>query len=70
MERIIINVMGMSSAHCKNAIRKAVSALEGASEIDIDIQKKRITIEHLEGVNAPANFENEIEDLAVMLSHN
>ena len=70
MERIILNVMGLSCAHCQNAIRKAISALEGVSKIDVDIQEKKVTIEHMDGLTAPGDFENEIEDLAVMLSHN
>ena len=70
MERIILNVMGLSCTLCENAIRKAVSALEGVTKIDVDIQEKKVTIEHMEGINAETDFGNEIEDLAVMLSHN
>jgi len=46
MEKLILKVDGMSCEHCKNAITKAVSALPGVSSVDIDLDKKTVTVQH------------------------
>jgi len=42
MEKIVLNVMGMSCSHCENAVKKAVSALEGVTKVDVDLSAKRL----------------------------
>lgn len=62
MEKIELNVMGMSCAHCEKAIQKAVSALEGVSRVDVDLPAKKVFIEYLAGKSTPADFKTAIED--------
>ena len=62
MEKIELNVMGMSCAHCENAIKKALSALNGVSKVDVDLQTKKVIIEYLANKSTPADFKKAIED--------
>lgn len=62
MEKIVLNVMGMSCSHCENAVKKAVSALEGVTKVDVDIPGKKVAIEYLAGKTTPASFKEAIED--------
>ncbi len=45
MERIVLNVEGMSCSHCENAVKKAVSALDGVKTVDVDLEAKTVTVE-------------------------
>jgi len=46
MEKSIIKVDGMSCEHCVKAIKKAVSALSGVSDVAVDLKAKTVTVEH------------------------
>lgn len=37
-------VGGITCGHCKNAIEGEVSALEGVSAVNVDIESKRVTV--------------------------
>ena len=55
MEKSIIKVEGMSCNHCVMAIKKAVSALTASSEagigsVNVDLEKKLITVEFNENL--------------------
>lgn len=62
MEKIVLNVMGMSCSHCENAIKKAISALEGVTKVDVDISAKKVAIEYQADKITPADFKAAIED--------
>lgn len=62
MEKIELNVMGMSCSHCKNAVKKAVSALEGVTKVDVDLPGKKVAVEYQADKVKPADFKAAIED--------
>jgi copper chaperone len=41
-----INVKGMSCNHCVMAVKKALTALEGVTEAQVDLQKGQATFTH------------------------
>ncbi len=41
----IINVEGMSCDHCKMAVTKAVSALEGVSAVEVSLENKTVSVD-------------------------
>ncbi|MCK5008231.1 MAG: copper chaperone CopZ [Spirochaetales bacterium] len=41
----IINVEGMSCDHCKMAVTKAVSALEGVSTVEVSLENKTVSVD-------------------------
>ncbi|QNU68645.1 copper chaperone CopZ [Ruminiclostridium herbifermentans] len=40
-----LNVDGMSCSHCENSVKKAVGALNGVSNVTVDLQAKKVSIE-------------------------
>ncbi len=40
-----LNVEGMSCSHCENSVKKAVGALNGVSEVTVDLQLKKVSIQ-------------------------
>ena len=47
-----LNVEGMSCAHCENAVKKAVSAINGVTAVEVDLAGKTVTVSHGENVKA------------------
>jgi len=45
-----INIEGMTCSHCVSSITKALSALEGASNVEVSLEKKQATLEVTESV--------------------
>lgn len=41
---VALNVEGMSCGHCKAAVEKAVSALDGVSKVDVDLAGKKVSV--------------------------
>ena len=46
MEKQVINVEGMSCAHCVNAITKSVKALSGVNSVNVHLKEKTVTVEY------------------------
>ncbi|MDR1965797.1 MAG: copper chaperone CopZ [Synergistaceae bacterium] len=44
METVVLNVDGMSCEHCVKAVKKAVGALDGAKEVDVDLASKTVSV--------------------------
>lgn len=44
MKSITLNVEGMSCSHCVNAVKNAVIALDGVSEVEVDLEGKTATV--------------------------
>lgn len=44
MKNITLNVEGMSCSHCVNAVKNAVTALSGVSEVEVDLEGKTVTV--------------------------
>lgn len=57
----ILNVEGMSCSHCVNAVEKAVGALEGVAQVKVDLDAKKVTVDHDEKVTLES-IKNAIED--------
>jgi len=36
----------MSCNHCVNSIKKRLAALEGVSNVDVDLKEKKVTVEY------------------------
>jgi copper chaperone len=56
-----LNVEGMTCSHCENAVRKAVSAIDGVTGVTVDLAGKVVTVTHSENVTADI-IKNEIEE--------
>lgn len=58
------NVEGMSCSGCANAVKSAFLNIEGVSQVDVDLENKRATVEssskltkdQLEGALAATNY--------------
>ncbi|MDR1616640.1 MAG: copper ion binding protein [Syntrophomonadaceae bacterium] len=46
MEKTTLNVNGMSCEHCVKAITQAVTALDGVSDVNVNLGAKTVTITH------------------------
>lgn len=46
MTQTVLNVEGMSCSHCVNAVTKAVTALEGVSGVNVDLEEKKVTVDY------------------------
>lgn len=46
MKTEILNVAGMSCAHCVHSITKSITALEGAKDVKVDLSAKTVIIEY------------------------
>jgi copper chaperone len=57
-----LNVEGMSCAHCENAVKKAVSAINGVTNVAVELAGKTVTVTHDENVTADT-VKNAIEEL-------
>jgi len=55
------NVEGMTCSHCENAVKKAVSAISGVTEVAVDLAEKTVTVTHDESVTV-ACIQAEIEE--------
>jgi len=62
MEKIIINVEGMSCSHCVNAVTKAVEGLDGVSEVKVDLETKTATVGYDSDRITPEIIKAAIED--------
>jgi len=62
MEKVVLNVEGMSCAHCENAIKKAVGSLDGVSEVVVDLENKIVTVQYNHEKVTVEKIKSEIEE--------
>lgn len=62
MDKIILNVNGMSCDHCVRSITKAVSALPGIGGVSVDLGAGTVKVEYDPVKSAPDRIKSEIED--------
>lgn len=62
MEKVKLNVNGMSCQHCVNSIKKAVGALDGVSEVDVSLEGKTVTVNYDASKVTVDNIKFEIDD--------
>lgn len=58
MQKIILNVEGMSCSHCENRVKKAVGALAGVKSVDVSLEDKTVSVE----LDPSAVSENKIKE--------
>ena len=61
MTKKILDVQGMSCDHCKMAVTKAVSALDGVSAVEVRLENNTVTIDFDEGQLPLENIKQAIE---------
>ena len=61
MTRQVLNVEGMSCDHCKMAVTKAVSALEGVGSVEVSLENNTATVEFEESRVPLASIKEAIE---------
>lgn len=44
--KTVLNVEGMSCAHCEKAIIKALTSLEGVQDVQVSLSGKTVTVQH------------------------
>jgi len=57
-----LNVNGMTCGHCKATVEKAVSAVDGVSEVAVDLAAKTVTVSYDPDKTGEANLKRAIED--------
>lgn len=43
MEKVVLNVEGMSCGHCVNAVKNAISEIEGVYEVEVSLEDKKVS---------------------------
>ncbi len=62
MKSEILNVEGMSCAHCVNAITKAVGSLKGVENVSVNLEDKTVSVRFKEGDITLDKIKEEIEE--------
>jgi copper chaperone len=57
-----LKVEGMSCNHCVNSIKNAVGALKGVVGVEVDLDKKQVTVNYSAGSVTVENIKETIED--------
>ena len=45
MTNLTMNVEGMTCGHCAQTVKDAVAGLSGINRVDVDLEKKLVTVE-------------------------
>jgi copper chaperone len=45
MEKVTLNVEGMSCGHCVKSVEGSVGALNGVSSVKVDLENKKVDVE-------------------------
>lgn len=59
---VTLNVEGMSCGHCKMAVEKAVTALNGISKVEVNLEGKKVTVSFNSGSVNEEAIKNAITD--------
>lgn len=62
MEKVVLNVEGMSCGHCQAAVEKAVGGLAGVQSVVVDLAGKKVTVEFAADKVTLAAIKETIED--------
>ncbi len=62
MEKIVLNVEGMSCEHCVKSIKSALGELDGIKSVDVSLEEKTVTVEYDEESVTVEDMKNAIED--------
>ncbi len=50
----VLHVNGMSCEHCERAVKTAVSAIAGVTDVAVDLKGKTVTVTHGDSVSTEA----------------
>ena len=62
MERVTLNVQGMSCGHCVKAVEGSVGALKGISSVKVDLKAAKVDVEYNDQVVSLNQIKETIED--------
>ena len=62
MEKVTLNVQGMSCGHCVKAVEGSVGALKGISSVKVDLKGAKVDIEFNEKEVSVDQMKETIED--------
>ncbi|MDR1246273.1 MAG: copper chaperone CopZ [Clostridiales Family XIII bacterium] len=62
MDKITLNVAGMSCEHCVKAVTGAASGLAGVSDVSVDLAGGTVSLKYDPAVTPLAQIKAEIED--------
>jgi copper chaperone len=62
MEKVILEVNGMSCEHCVKAIKNSLSEIDGIEKVDISLEEGTVTVEYDTSKVEIENIKNIIED--------
>ena len=62
MEKVTLNVEGMSCSHCEHAVITAVESLNGVASVEVSLAEKTVTIEYDAGKVTTDDFKAAIEN--------
>ncbi len=63
MTTSVLNVEGMSCAHCQKAVEKALKTLDGVQEAAVNLDDGTVTIEHDTGVISADGLKKSIREV-------
>lgn len=58
----VLNVPAVSCNHCKMAIEKAVGAMDGVGQVDVDVPEKTVTVDYDDAVVTLESIEATMAD--------
>lgn len=62
MTKTVLQVEGMSCEHCVRAVKGAVGALAGVSDVAVDLKAKTVTVDHDAAQATVEQIKTEIEE--------
>lgn len=62
MEKVILNVNGMSCMHCVNSIKTALGDIKGITDVNIDLEKQTVAVEYEENSVSKDKIKEMIEE--------
>ncbi len=62
MEKVTLNVEGMSCGHCVKAVETSVGALNGVSSVKVDLENKKVDVEFIEADVTVDDIKEAIDD--------
>lgn len=62
MEKTVLNVEGMSCSHCEKTVKKSAGALDGVTEVTVDLKKKTVTVTYEDTKVSVADIKKAIEE--------
>ena len=62
MEKVTLNVEGMSCGHCVKAVEGSVGGLNGVSSVKVDLENKKVDVEFDQSVVTLDSIKETIDD--------